>query len=58
MVESLKTAARKLGAEGIVIIKEGDSVTTDSLPASGGKTAVHHIFIKGIAIAYEVGVLG
>jgi hypothetical protein len=52
MIESLKSAARELGAEGIVIIKEGESVTTESLPASGGTTNVYHIFINGIALVY------
>ena len=53
MIESLKSTARELGAEGLVIIKEGESVTVESLPASGGETNVYHIFMNGIALEYD-----
>jgi len=53
MIESLKSTARKLGAEGIVIIKEGESVTVESMPAGGGPTNVYHSFMNGIALDYE-----
>ena len=53
MIESLKSKARELGAEGIVLIKEGESVTVGSLPAGGGPTNVYHCFMKGIALEYE-----
>ena len=43
MIESLKSTARELGAEGIVIIKEGEWVATESVPAGGGTTKVFHI---------------
>ena len=53
MIESLKSTARKLGAEGIVLIKEGESVTVESVPASGGTTNVYYSFMNGIALEYE-----
>ena len=53
MIESLKSKARELGAEGIVLIKEGESVTVESLPASGGTTNVYHSFMNGIALEYD-----
>ena len=53
MIESLKSKARELGAEGIVLIKEGESVTEESLPASGGTTNVYHSFMNGIALEYD-----
>ncbi len=53
MIESLKSTARELGAEGIVIIKEWESVTTGTLPAGGGATNVYHSFMNGIALEYE-----
>ena len=53
MIESLKSTARELGAEGIVIIKEGEWTTTESIPASGGSTKVFHVFMNGIAFVYE-----
>ena len=53
LIESLKSMARKLGAEGIVIIKEGEWVTTESVPAGGGTTKVFHISINAIALEYE-----
>ena len=53
MIESLKSKARELGAEGIVLIKEGESVTEESLPAGGGPTNVYHCFMNGIALEYE-----
>jgi len=53
MIESLKSRARELGAEGIVLIKEGESVTVESMPAGGGPTNVYHSFMNGIALEYE-----
>ena len=53
MIESLKSTARELGAEGIVLIKEGESVTVESIPAGGGPTNVYLSFMNGIALEYE-----
>ena len=53
MIESLKSTAREMGAEGIVIIEEGESVTVESIPAGGGPTNVYHSFMNGIALEYE-----
>jgi hypothetical protein len=53
MIESLKSKARKVGAEGVVIIDEGHfvekSVGLPGLPDS----KLHTSFIKGIGIVYE-----
>jgi hypothetical protein len=52
MIESLKSVARELGAEGIVIIEEKETFTMENIPAGGGSTKVYNIFIKGIALDY------
>jgi hypothetical protein len=52
MIESLKAKAHKLGADGIVIIEERDSVTRIPAPAGGGWTNHYSMFIKGLAIVY------
>lgn len=53
LIESLKSMAGELGAQGIVIVKEGESVTTMSMPAGGGPTDVYSIFMDAVAIVYE-----
>lgn len=52
MIESLKTKAQKLGADGILIIDEEDSVTRIPTPAGGGWTNHYYMFIKAFAIVY------
>ena len=51
MIESLKSKARKVGAEGIVIIDEGRLV--DRVRIESRWTNFYTFFIKGIAIVYE-----
>lgn len=51
MIESLKSKARKVGAEGIVIIDEGRQVSR--IRFEGHWTNFYTFFIKGIAIVYE-----
>jgi hypothetical protein len=53
MTDSLKSVAQRLGAQGIVILKEQETVTVESLPASGGATNVYKSFIIGLAVVYE-----
>jgi hypothetical protein len=53
LIDSLKSAARDLGAEGIVIIKEGESVRTVSAAASGGPSKEYKIFINSVAVVYR-----
>jgi len=53
MIQSLKTKARKLGADGIVIVEEGKSIDTIPDPLGGGGTIdLYFIFIKCTAIVY------
>jgi len=53
MIESLKAKARKMGADGIVIIEEGDSVEKWRDPMGSGEIIeAPYIFIKCIAIIY------
>jgi hypothetical protein len=49
MIESLKSKARKVGAEGVVITDEGHFVESAGVPDIKLDTC----FIKGIAIVYE-----
>ena len=51
MIESLKSKARKVNAEGIVIIDERHVV--DRVRIEGSWTNFYTFFIKGIAIVYE-----
>ena len=51
MIESLKSKARKVNAEGFVIIDEGRLV--DRVRIEGSWTNFHTFFIKGIAIVYD-----
>ena len=54
MIESLKTKARKLGADGIVIVEEGKSIDRISDPLGGReKMDLYFIFIKCTAIVYS-----
>lgn len=52
MIESLKSKAHKVGAEGIVIIDEGHFVESSGLPGLPD-SKLDTSFIKGIAIVYE-----
>ena len=52
MIESLKSKAHKVGAEGIVIIDEGHFVENARLPGVPD-SKLYTSFIKGIAIVYE-----
>ena len=54
MIESLKTKARKLGADGIVIVEEGESIDRFPHPfgGGGGTMVFYGIFIKCTAIVY------
>jgi hypothetical protein len=51
MIESLKSKARKVNAEGLVIIDEGHLV--DRVRTIGSWTNFYTFFIKGVAIVYE-----
>ena len=51
MIESLKSKARKVNAEGIVIIDESHVV--DRVRIEGSWTNFYTFFIKGVAIVYE-----
>lgn len=51
MIESLKSKARKLNAEGLVIIDEGHAV--DRVKIEAHYEDFHTFFIKGVAIVYE-----
>jgi len=51
MIESLNSKARKVGAEGIVIIDEGRHVSR--ILFEGRYRDFYTFFIKGIAIVYE-----
>ena len=51
MIESLKSKARKVNAEGIVIIDERHVV--DRVRIEGSWTNFYTFFIKGVAIVYE-----
>ena len=37
----------------ITAVKEQETVTVESLPASGGATNVYKSFINGLAVVYE-----
>ena len=52
MIESLKSKAHKVGAEGIVIIDEGHFTESAGLPGMSD-SKLDTSFIKGIAIVYE-----
>lgn len=51
MIKSLKSKARKVNAEGFVIIDEGHLV--DRVRIEGNWTNFYTSFIKGVAIVYE-----
>ena len=52
MIESLKSKAHKVGADGIVIIDEGHFVENARLPGVPD-SKLYTSFIKGVAIVYE-----
>ena len=53
MIEALKIKASKLGADSIVIIDEGNSVTQIPNPFGGdGTIDFFDIYIRGVAIVY------
>ena len=52
MIESLKSKAQKVGAEGVVITEEGHFLESANLPGMPD-SKLDTIFIKGIAIVYE-----
>ena len=51
MIEALKSKARKVGAEGIVIIDKGRLI--DRVRIEDSWTDFYTFFIKGVAIVYE-----
>ena len=51
MIKSLKSKARKVGAEGVVIIDEGRLI--ERIRIEGSWTDFYTFFIKGIGIVYE-----
>lgn len=54
MIESLKIKARKLGADCIVIVEEGTSISTTPNPFGGeGEFTFYGFFIKCTAIVFE-----
>jgi hypothetical protein len=52
MIESLKTKARKLGADGIVIVKEGKFIERVSAGPGMGVSTFYKHFIICTAIVY------
>jgi uncharacterized protein YbjQ (UPF0145 family) len=52
MIESLKTKARKIGADCIVIVEEGKTVERIPMPAGDGMMDMYTIFIECTAIVY------
>ena len=53
MIESLKTKARKLGADGIVIVEEGKTIDRIPYPLGGSeKMDLCFVFIKCTVIVY------
>jgi len=54
MIESLKKKALKLGADGIVLVDEGTSITTMPNPFGGkGEWTFYGFFIKSTTIVYD-----
>jgi hypothetical protein len=54
MIESLKTKARKMGADCIVIVEEGTDISTTPNPFGGGGVITFYgFFIKCTAITFE-----